>query len=123
MRVFKSKVFSKWASKENLSDEILALAIKEMENGLIDANLGGNVYKKRVAKIGQGKSGSTRTILAFKIDNKAFFIHGFSKKDKDNISDKELEYLKFYANILLNLDDDKIEIALENNELMEVIYE
>ena len=123
MKVFKNKTFSKWASKENLSDKILISAIKEMEKGLIDVSLGGNVYKKRIAKAGQGKSGSTRTILAFKFEDKAFFIHGFAKKDKDNITDKELEYLKLYANTLFNFDENQIEKALKNNELMEVIYE
>ena len=31
-------------------------AVIEMKSGLIEANLGGNIYKKRIAKSGLGKS-------------------------------------------------------------------
>ena len=59
MRVFKTKVFNKWSKKEGLNDTILLEAINEVEKGLIDGDLGGNIYKKRIAKLGQGKRGST----------------------------------------------------------------
>lgn len=123
MRVFKTKWFNKWASKENLSDEVLILAIKEMEKGLIDADLGGNVYKKRIRKPGQGKSGSTRTIIAFRIGEKAFFTFGFAKNDKDNINDKELEALKIVASELLGYSLIELEKAIKNGKIMEVLYE
>lgn len=123
MRVFKTKWFNKWAKKEGLKDSDLALTISEMESGLIDADLGSNVYKKRVAKPGQGKSGSTRTIVAFKLGNKAFFTYGFAKKDKDNITLKELDSLKDYASLLFSFDDKMLLKALVNGELVEVSYD
>jgi hypothetical protein len=49
MRIYKSKWFNKWADKEGLTDEALKDAVTEMEDGLIDADLGGHVYKKRAA--------------------------------------------------------------------------
>ncbi len=55
MQVYKSKWFSKWAEKEDLTDRDLFAAIEEITNGLIDADLGGHVMKKRVALQGQGK--------------------------------------------------------------------
>ncbi|WP_255343010.1 type II toxin-antitoxin system RelE/ParE family toxin [Alcanivorax sp. DG881] len=61
MRIFKNRPFSKWASKEGLNYALLLAAVDEMERGLIDANLGGHVLKKRVAVGGQGKSGGMRT--------------------------------------------------------------
>jgi len=61
MRIFKLKLFHKWADKEGLIDESLIKAIKEMEQGLIDADLGGHVYKKRVGIKGRGKRGGVRT--------------------------------------------------------------
>ena len=64
VRVFKTKFFSKWASKEGLADKFLEAAVGEVEDGLVDAHLGGQLVKKRVAMPGKGKSGSTRTILA-----------------------------------------------------------
>ena len=123
MRIFKTRLFNKWAIKEKLSDNFLINAVEEMSRGLIDANLGGNLYKKRIAKVGQGKSGSTRTILAFKVEDKAFFVYGFAKKDKDNISDKELEILKILASGLLDYDNEKIEKTLKEKKILEVIYE
>ena len=79
IRIYKLRWFKRWASKEGLSDSLLKLAIAEMQQGLVDADLGANVYKKRVPLLGQGKSGSLRTLIAFQVDNKAFFIYGFSK--------------------------------------------
>ncbi|MFN8577938.1 MAG: type II toxin-antitoxin system RelE/ParE family toxin [Candidatus Sericytochromatia bacterium] len=123
MRIFKTKWFNKWSIKECIDDNSLCNAIKEIENGLIDADLGANVYKKRIAKKGKGKSSSVRTILAFKINNKSFYMYGFAKNKMDNINNKELEALKLLASILLNYSDKQIEIALEKGELVEIIYE
>ena len=88
-RIFKTPDFTSWAKNENVDDSALLAAIQEVENGLIDAKLGGNVIKKRVARTGQGKSGGFRTIIAFNVDDKSFFIFGFSKNEKANISIKE----------------------------------
>ena len=120
MRIFKSKWFNKWAEKERLSDEALKKAVKEMGKGLIDAELGGHVYKKRAAIEGQGKSGGLRTILAFKIDHKAFFMFGFPKNQRANISDKELKVLKRMAKELLNYSDLTLKKALNAGSLIEV---
>lgn len=54
MRVFKNKAFSKWAAREGLGDDQLRTAVREIEDGLLDAELGGNVIKKshRIGKPG-----------------------------------------------------------------------
>ena len=88
MLIYKSKWFKKWADKEGLVDKSLKDSIDDVSHGLIDADLGGHVYKKRVAIEGQGKSGGLRTLLAFKLDDKAFFMYGFSKNKRSNISIK-----------------------------------
>lgn len=120
MRIFKSKWFNKWADKEGLTNETLQAAVTEMESGLIDADLGGHVYKKRAAIEGQGKSGGLRTILAFKVGNKSFFMFGFAKNQQDNISKKELKALKLMAKELLNYSDKALTKALNVGELIEV---
>ena len=120
MHIFKSKWFHKWAEKERLTDESLRKVIEEMERGLIDADLGGHVYKKRAAIEGQGKSGSLRTILAFKIGNKAFFMFGFPKNKRANISEKELKALKLMAKELLNYSDAALSKAVKAGGLIEV---
>jgi len=60
----KRKDFARWQAGERLPDDTLCKAVKEMENGLVDADLGGFLYKKRVARPGGGKSGGYRTVLS-----------------------------------------------------------
>jgi len=120
MQAFKIKTFAKWASGEGLSDDALASAVAEMEKGLIDAKLGGQVVKKRVALPGRGKRGSTRTLVAFRQGNKAFFIYGFAKNERANISDKELRALKMLAKELMNYKAAALTKAMKAGELIEI---
>jgi len=80
VRIFKNKMFFKWAKSEGLKDSILIKAAKEINQGLIDANLGGSLVKKRIARKGQGKSGGFRTIVVFQKEHRTIFIYGFPKK-------------------------------------------
>ena len=120
MQAFKIKAFAKWASHEGIDDDALASAVVEMEQGLIDARLGGRVVKKRVALPGRGKRGSTRTLVAFKQSDKAFFIYGFAKKERANVSDKELRALKLLAKELLNYAAPALAKATKAGELIEI---
>ena len=120
MRAFKNKAFCKWAAKEGLSDVILLAAVEEMKQGLIDADLGGHVVKKRVALAGRGKSGGVRTLLAYKVGSKAFFVYGFAKNARANISADELKALKFLAKELLNYSDKALAEAIKHGALIEV---
>lgn len=85
-----TKKFSKWASKQKIPNNELATALAEIQAGNFEANLGGHIYKKRIQFEGKGKSGSGRTIVCFKKDERAIFIHGFAKNEKSNLSRKEL---------------------------------
>jgi len=78
------------------------------------------VSKKRAAIQGQGKRGGLRTIIAFKVDDKSFFMFGFAKNQKDNIDKKELKALKLMAKDLLNYLDKQLKQAIKANELIEV---
>ena len=53
-RILKRKDFARWQVSESLPDAALCKAVQEMESGLIDADLGGFLYKKRVARSGGG---------------------------------------------------------------------
>ncbi len=55
--ILERKGFARWQASEKLPDTALCKAVKEMESGLIDADLGGHLYKKRVARPGGGNSG------------------------------------------------------------------
>ena len=121
MRIFKTRWVHRWASKGRLTDASLLTAVEEVRRGLIDADLGGHVLKKRVALSGRGKSGSMRLLLVFKRDhNRMFFIYGFAKKARAAISDSELRALRRLAEDLLGYGEAQIEKALEAKELMEV---
>ena len=120
MRLFKNKLFSKWAEKEGLSDHALWVAVDEMGRGLIDAELGGHIVKKRVAIGSRGKSGGVRTLLAYKVADKAFFIYGFAKNARVNIGNDELKALKYLAKELLGYSDKTIKNALKSGVLIEV---
>ena len=120
MRIFKSKPFARWARKEGLNDAGLLDAVDEMEEGNIDADLGGHVYKMRVALAGRGKRGSIRTLIAYQDGEKAFFMFGFAKNARSNISKIELKALKLMANDLLGKSDAQLKKALKARELIEV---
>ncbi len=123
MQIYQTKWFAHWAIKEGLTNQTIIDAVIEMEKGLVDAHLGGNVVKKRVGIGGRGKSGGVRTILAFKVKHNAFFLYGFAKNQKDNINEKELQALKKMAAHFLDYDKKAIEKAIKSNELIEVNYE
>lgn len=60
--IYKTKTFVRWARKNNVADSCLVNAVLEMESGLIDANLGGGVYKKRIPLTGKEKRGGARRL-------------------------------------------------------------
>jgi hypothetical protein len=84
-RVFKTRHFSRWMRKTELTDKVLCLAVAEMVQGLIDADLGAGVVKKRIALPGRGKSGGVRTLLATNKGNRWFFLFGFEKNERANV--------------------------------------
>lgn len=120
MKKLMTKHFSKWASKQKISKNELSNALSELEKGNFEANLGGYLYKKRIRFEGKGKSGSGRTIICYRNQDKAFFIHGFAKNEKSNLSKKELYAFKELAKILLGLSPSEIEKAIENGDFIEV---
>jgi len=120
MQTFKTKAFYHWARKIKLHNETLQLAVEEIGQGVYEANLGGFLYKKRVALRNKGKSRGARVIIAFKREDKAIFIYGFSKNQKANITSKELAALKKLSQIYLAYSEDQIKDLLRIKEFIEV---
>jgi hypothetical protein len=119
-RVFKTYDFQRWMRKTDLLDAVLCKAVAEMATGLIDADLGGGVVKKRVALPGRGKSGGARTLLATNKDTRWFFVFGFAKNERENISDDELELLQAMAADLLTRTDEQLDHAARDGALLEI---
>lgn len=123
MQIYKTRSFDKWAAKEGLADPVLAAAVAEMEAGLIDAELGGQVVKKRVSLAGRGKRGGARTLLAYRQGERAFFVYGFAKNERENIDAKELKALKQLAAVQLGLSEAQLAHALHEGALIEVDHD
>ena len=122
-RVFKTRHFGRWMRKTALSDQALCAAVSEMEKGLIDADLGGGVVKKRVALPGRGKSGGTRTLVATNKGNRWFFVFGFQKNERANITDDDLEGLQEIAKQLLSRTPAQLNLAVQDGSLQEICYD
>jgi hypothetical protein len=121
MRVFKYKSFSRFAEKAGITDNILKNIVANLENGLYEANLGGNVYKKRVARSGEGKRSGYRTIIFSKSGVRTFFAYGYPKSARDNIEDAELKIYKEDAEDDFSLSNDQLDRLVRNGAYKEVL--
>ena len=120
MRVFKVKVFARFQRGERLSDNALCQAVHDAEAGLIDADLGSGLIKLRLARPGQGKRGGYRTILAYRMRDRAVFLFGFAKSGKAKLEPDELADLVQAGARWLHAKDDVIGAAIIDARLMEV---
>lgn len=119
-RVFKTRTFARWMQKAGLLDNALRQAVTEMDQGLIDADLGGNVVKKRVALSGRGKRGGARTLVATNRGTRWFFMYGFEKNERANIDKNELKFFQEVAKELLGFSEHQLATALAAGEITEV---
>jgi len=106
--------------KTELSNDDLVDAVSEMARGLIDADLGGGVVKKRIALPGRGKRGGTRTLVGTNKGNRWFFMYGFEKNQISNVGSKELESLQKFAHDLLTLSNNELESAIDDGAIQEL---
>lgn len=120
MRIFKNKPFIRFARKEGIADADLCEAVDRAGKGLVDADLGGGVIKQRIARYGEGKSGGFRSIVLFRKEDRAFFVFGFAKRDRDNIGKDELKAFRELADRMLAMNDGQIRAALKNATITEV---
>jgi hypothetical protein len=120
VRIFKTKWLVRFARRERITDDNLREAIDRAERGIIDADLGGGLIKQRVARGGQGRSGGYRMMVAYKAQDRAFFLYGFAKNDRDNIDPDQVTALRKIAAGWLDEPDGRITQVLEDNILHEV---
>jgi hypothetical protein len=91
-----------------------------MRQGVYEADLGGALLKKRIARPGQGKSGGFRTIVATNNGDRWFFLYGFAKNERANIDDEEEAALKKYAKTLLTMLAASLAKAESTGEITKV---
>ena len=121
MRIFKDKIFARFARRQRIGDNALCEAVDRAERGLVDADLGGGVIKQRVARPNEGRSGGFRTLILYRTQERAFFVFGFAKNDVGNIGDDDLAILKRTAKTTLDLTAEELETLLTAEQLIEVI--
>ena len=78
------------------------------------------MIKQRIARRGQGKSGGFRVVLLYRRGARAFFVYGFAKSGRANISHEELAALKELASEMLAYGETEITKAIESGPLIEV---
>jgi hypothetical protein len=120
VRVFKNTWFTRFADKEGITDSELKEMVNHLEAGQAEADLGGGVYKVRVARTGEGKSRGYRVIVFFKSEERLFYVYGFAKSDRSNIDQKETREYKALAKKYLSLSDEIIEKAIRLGKFVEI---
>lgn len=111
---------ARFVRRENISPDRLREAIERAQKGSIDADLGGGLIKQRIARLGAGRSGGYRTIIAFRSGNRAVFLYGFAKSERDNIGSDELAELRRIGANWLNAAKETLASALNEGALKEV---
>lgn len=119
-RVFKTRGFVRLMRKSGLRDRDLCEAVEQMRQGLVDADLGGRILKKRVALPGQGKRGSVRTVVATNRGDRWFFVYGFKKNEKSDLTHRESEGFQKFAADLLALSGAQLDTLVGTGELEEI---
>ena len=123
VRIFKTKWLARFARREGIDDQSLCAAIERAERGLIDADLGGGLIKQRVARPGRGRSGGYRMIVGYRVKDRAVFLLGFAKNERENIEDNELLTLRSQAERWLVADADRLQKELELGNLQEINHD
>lgn len=125
LRVFKNKWFNRWARREGIADKALLGAAKEIAAGKMEADLGGYLFKKRLARVGEGKRGGYRTIVGFKSaqPERVIFLYAFAKNTKENISLEEEAALSLAAKAFLSAPEEKVDEYLLRGSIVEVSYD
>ncbi len=112
--------FARLQRRARIDDAALCRAVREAEAGLIDADLGGGLLKQRVARAGQGKRGGYRALLAYRAGDRAAFLYGFAKSERDNIDQAELGTWRSAARGVLAMSEDAIEQEIIGGDMTEV---
>jgi hypothetical protein len=123
MRVFKNKWFNRWARGEGISDAVLLNAAAEIATGKAEADLGGCLFKKRLPRTGEGKSGGYRVVVGYKKHNteRIIFLYAFAKNDKANMSAKEEAVLSLTAESFISAADKQVQELLTVGSIWEVL--
>jgi len=109
--------------RSRVSEHQLCDAVAEMQRGLVDADLGGGIVKKRVAIKDRGKSAGARTLIATNRGDRWLFLYAFEKAERANITPKELNALQQVAQLFLDLRPEDLNQYAMHWALQEICHE
>jgi len=89
-------------------------------NGGYDADLGGGVFKFRLARRGEGTSGGARAIVAMRAGLRIVLMFGFEKKDTANIKIGDLRAFRRAAHVYLGYTEEQITRVVQDGALTEI---
>jgi hypothetical protein len=116
-RVFASKPFMRFARRFGISNAELWQAV----TGDYDADLGGGVFKFRLARAGEGTRGGARAIVAMKVGLRVVLMFGFEKKDMANIKADELRIFRKAAHAYFNYSEEEMTAIVRKKSLSEIV--
>ena len=120
MKRLSTKWFKKWSKKVKLANDDLLGAISDLEDRLSTTDLGSHLFKVRVKREHSGKSSGFRTIIVYQENEKAIFLYGFGKNEKENIDKSELQYFKKLGDDLLALNSEQLEESIGQKILFDL---
>lgn len=122
MRIFSNKWFHRWADKQGIPSDALCRTAREVIDGVVEADLGGGLFKKRIARPGKGKRGGYRVLIGFKRPNlsRVIFLYAFAKNQRANISENEKTALRLVADSFVSATDAQISELIGRREIKEL---
>lgn len=125
MRVFLAPQVTRLLRKERLPDAALCNAAREVVAGRLgagEADLGGGLFKKRIARPGSGKSGGYRAIVAYRAPRaeRVLFTYAFAKGAASTLTPQGQEALTRVAQAFVAADDGQVATLLASRAVSEV---
>jgi hypothetical protein len=115
-RVFALKGFVRFARRMHVPEAALWKTVLSLP----DADLGGGLYKFRIARPGEGARGGGRALIALRVGSRAVLMFGWEKKDMENIGSRELKIYRNLAKRYLRFSEVEISIAVSDGTLQEI---
>ena len=125
MRVFVVPQVSRLMRKERLPDAILCCAARDVVAGVFgagEADLGGGLFKKRLARPGSGKRGGYRVIIAYRppTTERVLLAYAFAKNAAATLTQQGQEALTKAAAAFVAADDQHISALLASDDVREI---
>ncbi|MBO9686250.1 type II toxin-antitoxin system RelE/ParE family toxin [Roseateles chitosanitabidus] len=112
--------FRRWMRKQPLRELDLCRAVAEMTRGLVDADLGSGLVKKRIGRSGAGKRSGYRVLVARRNEGPWFFVEGYAKNQQGNVEGAELRAFQRYGLALMTMSSPELLAAVGQGKLKEV---